>query len=257
MPDDEPGSGAVPVDRAARVLAEAAGRTRVRRPEDGSDPSVPVAGTAVIVRDAADGPEVLMIERPDRGSFAGAWVFPGGRVEPADGHADEAVAARNAAVRETREETGLQLEDAGLLPLSCWDPPPGLPLRIRTWFYLSADPGGEPTFAPDEVLSARWARPADMLELHGRGEVTLYPPTWVTLHELAGQPHVAALFSVARVAGIRRYETVARRGTGGPLLLWHGDGEYEHPGSEDATDVAASRHRLDLAALPWVYTRSG
>ena len=26
-----------------------------------------------------------MIERPDRGSFAGAWVFPGGKLEPDDG----------------------------------------------------------------------------------------------------------------------------------------------------------------------------
>ena len=158
MPSDDPGSDALPVDRAARVLAEAAGRTRVRRREDASDPSVPVAGTAVIVRDAADGPEVLMIERPDRGSFAGAWVFPGGKVEPVDGHADEAVAARNAAVRETREETGLPLKGGGLLPLSCWDPPPGLPLRIRTWFYLSADPMDATHTDPRVELRARTAK---------------------------------------------------------------------------------------------------
>lgn len=251
----------MPADRAARVLAEAAGRTRVRRPEDGSDPAVPVAGTAVIIRDGADGPEVLMIERPDRGSFAGAWVFPGGKVEPQDGEGDEAAAARNAAIRETREETGLEVDGAGLLPLSCWDPPPGLPLRIRTWFYLCADPGGEPVFAPDEVSGGEWVRPAVMLERHGRGEATLYPPTWITLHELAGQPDSAALFAVVRVVGIRRYETVARSGSGGPLLLWHGDAEYGDADYEDSGTAgaagAASRHRLDLAALPWVYTRTG
>jgi hypothetical protein len=96
-----------------------------------------------------------------------------------------------------------------------------------------------------------------MMERHARGEVTLYPPTWVTLHELAGQPDTAALFALARVSGIRRYETVARRGTDGPLLLWHGDSEYENAGSAGDAGVAASRHRLDLAALPWVYTRTG
>jgi 8-oxo-dGTP pyrophosphatase MutT (NUDIX family) len=251
------GSDAVPTDPAVRVLAEAAGEARVRRPEDGADPAVPVAGTAVIVRDAEDGPQVLMIERPDRGSFAGAWVFPGGKREPADGDGEEAVVARHAAVRETREETGLELDGAGLLTLSCWDPPPGLPLRIRTWFYLSADPGGELTFAPDEVLTGQWVRPADMMERHARGAVTLYPPTWVTLHELAGQPDAAALFALVRISGVRRYDTVARRGSGGPLLLWHGDSEYENTGSVGDAGVAASRHRLDLAALPWVYTRSG
>lgn len=246
----------MPSDRAARVLADAAGSTRARRPEDGEDPSVPVAGTAVIVRDASDGPEVLMIERPDRGSFAGAWVFPGGKVEPADGEGDEVAVAGAAAIRETREETGLHLESAGLVPLSCWDPPPGLPMRIRTWFYLSADPGGAPTFAPHEVVRAEWVRPEVMLERHGRGEATLYPPTWITLHELAGQPDAAALLAVARLAGIRRYQTVARAGDGGPVLLWPGDAEYAGSPSADAHG-AASRHRLDLAALPWVYTRTG
>lgn len=257
MDSDGGGSDPRAADRAVRLLAEAAGQARARRPEDGADPTVPVAGTAVIVRDGANGPEVLMIERPDRGSFAGAWVFPGGKVEPGDAHAEEAVAAQNAAVRETREETGLELDGAALVPLSCWDPPPGLPLRIRTWFYLSADPGGEPAFAPDEVLSAAWVRPAAMLARHGRGEVTLYPPTWITLHGLADQPHAAALLAAARVAGIRRYETVARRRAGGPLLLWHGDAEYDDNDADDVAEAAASRHRLDLAALPWVYTRSG
>lgn len=243
-------------DRAVRVLAEAAGDARARRPEDGTDPSVPVAGTVVIVRDGDDGPRVLMIERPDRGSFAGAWVFPGGKLEPGDGHGEEEASARTAAVRETREETGLELDGSGLLALSCWDPPPGLPLRIRTWFFLSADPGGTAEYAPDEVTSAEWVRPTDMLSRHSRGEVTLYPPTWVTLHELTGQADVDALFAVARLTGIRRYETVARRSSEGLLLLWEGDSAYDGVGALDDGADAGPRHRLHLGALPWVYTRA-
>ncbi len=256
MPEGRRPSEDPSADRAVRVLAEAAGDARARRPEDGTDPAVPVAGTAVIVRDGADGPHVLMIERPDRGSFAGAWVFPGGKLEPGDGQGEEEASARNAAVRETREETGLELEGSGLLPLSCWDPPPGLPLRIRTWFFLSADPGGEAEFAPDEVISAEWVRPLEMLARHSRGDVTLYPPTWVTLHELARQSDVDALFAVARLAGIRRYETVARRSSDGLLLLWEGDSAYDGAGILDDAADAGPRHRLDLAALPWVYTRT-
>ena len=241
-------------DRALRALAGAVGESRPRRPEDGADPDIPVAATVVILRDAPGGVAVLMIERPDRGSFAGAWVFPGGKLEEADADGgDELATARRAGVRETREETGLRLDPAGLVPLSCWDPPPGLALRIRTWFFLAPDPGGPLTLAPDEVVTAEWARPADLLERHARGELTLYPPTWVTLHELARQPDVQSILSVARMGGVRRYETVARRGTGGPVLLWEGDAEYDEVA---AASGAASRHRLELATLPWVYTRT-
>lgn len=255
-PPSSPSAAPTPADRALRALADATGESRPRRPEDGHDAAVPVAATVVLVRDAARGPEVLMIERPDRGSFAGAWVFPGGKLEPDDGDtADELAAARRAGSRETREETGLVVDGADLVPLSCWDPPPGLALRIRTWFFLARDPGGELTPAPDEVIETVWTRPADMLARHARGEVTLYPPTWVTLHELAEQDDVPALFGTVRIGGIRRYETVARRSGDGPLLLWHGDAAYEDADAGGADD-AASRHRLELGALPWVYTRS-
>ena len=114
--------------------------------------------------------------------------------------------------------------------------------------------------------TAQPQRADDLGEGHARGHVTLYPPTWVTLHELAEQPDGAALFDVARIGGIRRYETVARRGSAGPLLLWDGDAAYEDASFDDValdeaaeadTGGAASRHRLELGSLPWVYTRSG
>src|SRR6478609_4433246 len=128
-----------PADRTLQALSDSMGGARSRRPEDATDPSVPVAATVVLLRDGKDGLEALMIERPDRGSFAGAWVFPGGKLEPADRRAadepEEAV-ARSAGVRETREETALAVDPEALVTLSCWDPPPGLALRIRTWFFV-------------------------------------------------------------------------------------------------------------------------
>ena len=63
-----------------------------------------------------------------------------------------------------------------------------------------------------------------------------------------------AMIAAARVGGIRRYDTVAGRGTAGPMLLWHGDSEYDRDGPD--AGGAASRHRLELATLPWVYTRT-
>ena len=90
------------------------------------------------------------------------------------------------------------------------------------------------------------------------GEITLYPPTWITLHDLSEQPDAGALIDVARIGGLRRFETVARGGASGPMLLWHGDAAYDGVEDSDAdAGGAASRHRLELASLPWVYTRSG
>ena len=81
--------------------------------------------TVLLVRDGADGLEVLMVVREDRGQYASAMVFPGGVVDPQD--ADEAwlelvdgagnVGAaervrRIAGFRELWEETGLLLVEA-------------------------------------------------------------------------------------------------------------------------------------------------
>jgi 8-oxo-dGTP pyrophosphatase MutT (NUDIX family) len=251
------------VTSAFRVLADAVGDSRPRRPEDASDPGIPVAATVVIIRDGAAGPEVLLLERPDRGSFAGAWVFPGGKLDDAD-RADarepEADSARRAGVRETHEETGLVVNADDLVTISCWDPPPGLPLRIRTWFFAVHAPASpeveDLALSPDEAIRAEWIRPADALVRHGRGELTLYPPTWVTLDGLRDQPDAQALLATLRLGGVQQFETVARRGPGGPELLWQEDAEYDTQADAEAS-ASGSRHRLEVGALPWIYTRTG
>ncbi len=253
MPDPTP-----PSDRALRQLADAVGDSRPRRPEDATDQSIPVAATVVIVRDGAGGAEVLLLERPDRGSFAGAWVFPGGKLDDADRGApgeSEEDTARRAGVRETIEETGLVLDPGALVTMSCWDPPPGFPLRIRSWFFAVADPGGALALSVHEAVAAEWMRPRDALARHGRGELTLYPPTWVTLHTLADHPDAEALLAALRLGGVRHFETVARRGTTGPMLLWQEDAEYAADADTGET-ASASRHRLEVGALPWIYTRA-
>jgi 8-oxo-dGTP pyrophosphatase MutT (NUDIX family) len=234
-----------PLDRALRDLVDASA------PGDSDDPEIPVAGTALVVRDGDAGIQVLLIQRPDRGSFASAWVFPGGKVEASDREllpedASEEHVARRAAIRETFEETGLVIEPA--VTVSLWDPPAGAKPRIRTWFFVAPDPAGDLALAEGEVVGAEWVRPRDLLDRHAGGEATLYPPTWVTLTAIADAPDFAAL-----LAGIRfeRFTTAARRGESGPMLLWPDDGEY-------AGDAAASaaRHRLEVGSLPWIYTRT-
>ena len=83
-------------------------------------PSAPV----VVVRDATDGLEVLLLER---NTGKNVWVFPGGKLDGRDGAAEEVAswegAARRAAVRETVEEAGLSLDGAALVPISRWITP--------------------------------------------------------------------------------------------------------------------------------------
>lgn len=156
------------------------------------DEELPAAGTVVLLRQADAGIEVLLLRRPDRGSFAGAWVFPGGKVEPSDRRdgAADVDDARRAAVRETQEEVGLTVD--ALVPLSEWQPPSEVPVRIRTWFFLAAAPAQEASPAEEEVAELAWVRPSEALARHGAGEWALFPPTWLTLHRLTAFTDVAS-----------------------------------------------------------------
>lgn len=91
------------------------------------------AATLVVVRDSAEGPQVLLLRRAERGDLnSGAWVFPGGLLDPADheaahccGGLDDAAASARlglesgglayyvAALRECFEEAGLWYGHAG------------------------------------------------------------------------------------------------------------------------------------------------
>ena len=227
-----------------------------------SDPDgTRVAATVVLLRDGDKGLEVLLVERPSaRGSFAGAWVFPGGSVDPEDWPAqhpeaepDEEAAARNAAVREVREETGLEVSRDDLVVASRWVPPVSAPRKFRTWFYLALAPAGEIVLSPNESVDYAWLTPDAALERHGAGGFVLVPPTWVTLHGLVGIGTTAEALDPVRHAARQDFASRVIRSTHGPMILWDGDVAYE----DDALlEHDGARHRLDARTLPWVYTRS-
>lgn len=184
----------------------------------------------MLLRTAAQGFEVLMMRRPDRGSFPGAWVFPGGKVEQRDRRDgdEEQEDARRAAVRETFEEVGLVITDP--VVVSRWQPPAEAPVRIRTWFFLADAPDGALRVSADEVVDATWATPADALHKHSAGEWMLFPPTWVTLHQLGRFESAQAALSAGGVA--RHFSTRVVESDLGTAFEWEG-------------------LRLETGSLPW------
>lgn len=211
------------------------------------------AATLVLLRDGPGAIEVLLLERPDRGTFAGGWVFPGGKVEAVDRVGDDADdaelaeerTARNAAVRETAEETGLTVAPEALVPLSQWSPPRELAVQFHTWFFVAEAAEGEIVMQASEVVDHMWIRPADALKRHGAGQLRLFPPTWVTLDTLMAYPTVDAALEAIGRRELQHYAT--RQDPQRGLAMWDGDEAYD--GAADSEE--GPRHRLHVGSLPW------
>ena len=151
------------------------------------------SATVVLVRDGDDGLEVLMVCRSEQVKhMGGMWVFPGGRVDPAD-HVeggDDYAAALNAAIRETQEEAGLNIAADHLHYISHWTTPVGAKKRFATWFFVGVlEEHQDVVVDGGEISHHRWVRPAEALEEQRRGELRLMPPTFITLMELLQFDH--------------------------------------------------------------------
>ena len=234
------------------------------------------AATVMLLRPAGGGPpeggppgatdrhglRVYMLRRRASMAFAaGAYVFPGGSVDPGD--ADETIpwagpgaaewgtrldapaelahALVCAAVRETFEESGVLLAgpDAGtvlatagdealeadrrellagslslagllrrrglvlrsdlLRPWARWITPVTEARRYDTRFFAAALPDGQRARdVSGEADEAVWLEPAAALEAASRGEISLWPPTAVTLGELRACGTVPAALAARR-----------------------------------------------------------
>lgn len=213
-----------------------------------------LAATVVLGREAEAGFTVLMMQRAHRGIFAGAWVFPGGRIDDTDAPGEpHDVRARAGAVREVHEEVGLNVDPAALVPLSRWIPPAEIGRRFDTDFYLAHAPDAKVVPNPAEVVTWQWLSPRSALERHASGDFELPPPTFVTLTRLSRHESFAAAMTDARTAGQRVFATrgIPSRGT----VLWDGDELVTADGllEPDAETADGPRHRLLTRELPWTY----
>jgi 8-oxo-dGTP pyrophosphatase MutT (NUDIX family) len=157
------------------------------------------AATVILLRGGAETAEVLLVKRnPARGFMAGAWVFPGGSVDQAEGTDDSA--HRVAALRELQEEASVTLTDpAALVPWSRWITPAQVKKRFDTWFYLAPSPdGAAPKCDGEECVDLGWFTPQGALDAHESGDILLVFPTIKTLEQLGQFPTADALLDHAR-----------------------------------------------------------
>jgi 8-oxo-dGTP pyrophosphatase MutT (NUDIX family) len=210
------------------------------------------AATVVPLRDGPTGLETLMLRKNSALAFGGMWVFPGGRVDDADGPGDELTVARRAAVREAREEAGVVMGAGDLVAFSHWAPPVGAPRRFLTWFFLAPlRDAVDVVLDPGEMQDHGWLSPQAALARRDAGEYELAPPTWMTLRRLAASPDVNHALREARGREPERFATRVSKIDGAVACLWAGDAGY--PSSDAA--LPGPRHRLVMSPTGWRYER--
>ncbi|HWS47037.1 MAG TPA: NUDIX domain-containing protein [Acidimicrobiia bacterium] len=215
------------------------------------------AATVALLRDGEAGLEVLLARRSSKLAFhGGAWVFPGGRIDPqdyGDAAGDLDRAARRAAVREAKEEAGVDVDPDALVHLSNWTTPEISPKRFATWFFVGPIAGGTEIADGGETEALQWFRPDEALAARDAGDIELAPPQYVTLLDLRAFGTVveamAAIDEAESVDYLPRFHFVDG---GGAICVYTDDVAYHDLGLLDAP---GPRHRLYLRDDAWEYVR--
>jgi 8-oxo-dGTP pyrophosphatase MutT (NUDIX family) len=204
------------------------------------------AATVVVLRDSRHraGFEVLMVRRNDTVAFmAGAYVFPGGRLDDADLAHAQAVRSttagpsrfpeltpegewsyRLAAARELQEEAGVRLDPADLVPFAHWVTPESETRRYDTRFFLARmPPGQEAAHDQGETTELSWLRADEAISRGRGGEIMLPPPTWTTLKRLARFASADDVFDWARRTPIPTVQPTLVRDEQQTMLTLPGD----------------------------------
>ncbi len=153
--------------------------------------------------------------------LAGPEASPADLVRDGAGLAGDrrALLAGTASLGEVLTRRGLAVRADLLTPWARWITPEASPRRFDTWFFAAALPPGQTAIAapegdadPGESESGMWLRPAAALEAAEDGEITLLPPTAVTLGELAGHQDVAAILARRPVIAPRLPKVIGEDG---------------------------------------------
>lgn len=200
--------------------------TPSHRTADGPPAPARPASTVIVLRAAelGNGIEVLLVRRNDKVAFmAGAYVFPGGRVDAADRPESappsalpsrfpdltptEDLAHRRAAVRELAEEASVTISVDDLEPVSHWVTPAIEIRRFDTRFFVARMPAAQVARHDEsETTALVWLAPSEALVQGRGGSITLPPPTWTMLTRIDRFRTVEEALAWARATPIVRVE---------------------------------------------------
>jgi 8-oxo-dGTP pyrophosphatase MutT (NUDIX family) len=232
------------------------------------------ASTVVVLRPGAVAAfEVLLVRRNDRVAFmAGAFVFPGGRVDDADdagvreaAFLSEAPRFRDltpaeewryrvAAVRELLEEANVRVTVDDLVPIAHWVTPEIEIRRYDTRFFLTLMPAGQDARHDEsETTELAWLAPTEALDRCRRGEIMLPPPTWTTLRQLERHTTLADLLAWARRTPVVRVEPGFLQDAAGSVLTLPGDSTYP---AMEGWDVPRETRFVLQEGRGWLPTKS-
>ncbi len=205
------------------------------------------ASTIMLCRDWEGELEVLLLKRNKTLNFAGGfWVFPGGKIEPAEfeNGKDDIDAARQAAVRETKEETNVDISTDCLIYFRHWTTPQADPRRFSTWFFFGALPDHAPEVIIDdhEIKQHLWIQPQAAINQLKEGKLAMMPPTFMSLQLISQCRSVAeAKKRMNKLKPVSVLPVIDQKGST-IICMYKGDAGYR---LGDA-DLTGARHRLIL-----------
>ena len=172
------------------------------------------AATVILLRQSSTAPiEVLLLCRGNSKTVMNnAWVFPGGKKDPADADnsaqiikrldgapelllnepelsSQDAASLYATGCRETQEETGVILEPTALVPWSRWitpNEPAMMKKRFDARFFIAPMPESQTaTHDGVEATDSTWLTPQAALRSYVEEKITLAPPQIMSLAAIA------------------------------------------------------------------------
>ena len=209
------------------------------------------AASVILLRSSPAAPlEVLMLRRHDHSDvLGGAYVFPGGKVDPNDAVGKlpqakkmterlgepglselDAAALYRAAARETLEEAAIELSLDHLFPWSRWitpRKPSMMSKRFDTRFFIAVLPDDQAVQHDDhETVETLWIEPRAALERYWAHGMRLAPPQIMSLSHLA---RIETPAQAVKEACSRRpclVEPESFNTEGGRVLVYPGDARH-------------------------------
>lgn len=204
-----------------------------------------LAATLMLCRDNNGTLEVLLLKRNKALAFAaGLWVFPGGKIEAAEMEQaeNEVDAAKLAAVRETKEETNIEVHPDQLLFFRHWTTPEAEKRRFATYFFFASIDykNSEVIIDDSEIKAHKWLSPNAALKLFSQKQLPMMPPTSMSLQLINKCSSTIEAWDLVSQIQPSYVLPIIRMDSGEVICIYEGDAAYE----TGKADTLGARHRL-------------